>query len=145
MLPNHDQFIKAIQDRKKVCVQFFSRPDNAVLDRVCAPVDYGPGTGPADGLNRYVFLNYTDKTGAPLLSLVPQQITALQVLGDTFDPSAIPSPVTPWSVPREWGCAAPDDKQIASIVASTDISAIKASTPSAPSAPATAPAVTSGT
>ena len=43
MIPNHAQFLAAIKDKKKVCVQFYSKADSGVLDRVCAPMDYGPG------------------------------------------------------------------------------------------------------
>ena len=51
MIPNHTQFTAAIQERKKVFVRFYSKPGSGVLDRVCAPMDYGPGENP-DGLNR---------------------------------------------------------------------------------------------
>jgi hypothetical protein len=86
MIPNHTQFTAAIQDRKRVCVRFYSKPDSGVLDRVCAPMDYGPGENP-DGLNRYWLWDYVNETGLHRIGLVPQQILDLQVLGDVFDPS----------------------------------------------------------
>jgi len=86
MIPNHTQFTAAIEDRKKVCVRFYSKPDNGVLDRVCAPMDYGPGSESKDGLNRYWLWDYANETGAHTIGLVPQQILDLQVLGDGFNP-----------------------------------------------------------
>ena len=52
MIPNHPQFIAAIQAQQKVSVRFYSKPDSGVLDRVCAPMAYGPGGSVPDGLNR---------------------------------------------------------------------------------------------
>ena len=86
MIPNHEQFLAAIKDRKKVNVRFYSKPDSGVLDRVCAPMDYGPGENP-DGLNRYWLWDYASEASDHKLGLVPQQILDLQVLGDVFDPS----------------------------------------------------------
>lgn len=86
MIPNHAQFTAAIADQKKVCVRFYSKPDSGVLDRVCAPMDYGPGENP-DGLNRYWLWDYASDTGTKTLGLLPQQILDLQVLGELFNPT----------------------------------------------------------
>ena len=96
MISNHAQFIAAIHDKKKVCVRFYSKPDSGVLDRVCAPMDYGAGDN-KDGLNRYWLWDYANDTGNHALGLMPQQILDLQVLGEVFDPSQFiigPAPVT---------------------------------------------------
>jgi len=97
MIPNHTQFIAAIQDRKKVWVRFYSKPDSGVLDRVCAPMDYSPGADSKDGLNRYWFWDYASDTGSHTLGLMPQQILDLQVVGEAFDPAQFiikPSPAS---------------------------------------------------
>ena len=93
MIPNHTQFTAAIADKKKVCVRYYSKPDSGVLDRVCAPMDYGPGEN-LDGLNRYWLWDYVNETGSHRIGLVPQQILDLQVLGDGFDPSEFTSETT---------------------------------------------------
>ena len=95
MIPNHPRFLEALNDKKKVSVRFFSKADNGVLDRVCAPISYGPGEN-GDGLNRYWLWDYASTTGEHTLGLVPQQIVELQVLGEMFDPLPFmnePSPV----------------------------------------------------
>ena len=103
MIPNHPRFIEAIHNKNKVCVRFYSEADNGPLDRVCAPMDYGPGSGFDDGLNRYWLWDYANKMGSHTLGLVPQQIMDMQVLGDVFDPSDLQIMPIQWSVAREWG------------------------------------------
>lgn len=87
MIANHEQFIAALKEKRKVRVQFYSKADSGVLDRVCAPMDYGPGSGNKDGLNRYWLWDYASKTGSHTLGLMPQQIVDLQVLGELFAPT----------------------------------------------------------
>src|SRR5437016_3745618 len=55
MIPNHKQFIEAINQKRKVCLRFYSMADTGVVDLVCAPMAYGPGAGIQDGVNRYWF------------------------------------------------------------------------------------------
>jgi len=100
MIPNHAQFIAASQEQKKVWLRFYSTADRGVLDRVCAPMNYGPSTESKDGLNRYWLWDYESKTGAHALGLLPQQIVELKVLGAEFDPAqfrvdSLPAPVAP--------------------------------------------------
>ena len=103
MIPNHKQFIEAIHEKKKVCVRFYSKADSGVLDRVCAPMDYGLGGEIKDELNRYWLWDCANNTGSHTLGLVPQQILDLQVLGEVFDPALLDVRPPQWSVPRDWG------------------------------------------
>ena len=120
MIPNHKQFIEAIHAKKKVCVRFYSKADSGVLDRVCAPMDYGPGGEIKDGLNRYWLWDYTSNTGPHTLGLVPQQIVDLQVLGEVFDPSEFRETPPKWSIARDWGSASqPTDAPIGAPAPST--------------------------
>jgi hypothetical protein len=70
-----------------------------VLDRVCAPMDYGPGGEINDGLNRYWLWDYLGDTGSHNLGLAPEQIVDLQVLGEGFDPATIGVELPPGSAP----------------------------------------------
>jgi hypothetical protein len=103
MIPNHPRFIEAIGQKKKVSVRFYSTADSGVLDRVCAPMDYGPGGGFPDGLHRYWLWDYTSNTDTHTLGLLPQQIVDLQVLGEVFDPAELGASPWEWSIPRDWG------------------------------------------
>jgi hypothetical protein len=103
MIPNHPRFVEAINEKKKVSVSFYSTADSGVLDRVCAPMDYGPGGGNPDGLNRYWLWDYSGTTATHTLGLLPQQIVDLRVLGELFDPAAFGIKPWPWAIPRNWG------------------------------------------
>ena len=103
MIPNHEQFIEAIKERKKVCVRFYSKADSGVIDRVCAPMDYGPGAGIPDGVNRYSLWDYTSNNGSHTLSLLPEQVLDLRALGEVFDPAQIEVRPPHWFIARDWG------------------------------------------
>ena len=94
MISNHEQFLAAITDHKKVCVRFYSKPDSGVLDRVCVPIDYGPGDS-TDGLNRYWLWDDASETADHKLGLVPQQIVDMRILGEVFDPTQFVVPPVP--------------------------------------------------
>ena len=103
MIPNHKEFIQAIIEKKKVCLRLYSTADSGVIDLVCAPMDYGPGGGIQDGVNRYRLWDYTSNNGSHLLALMPEQILDLSVLGAPFDPAEFGAPPPAWSIPRDWG------------------------------------------
>jgi len=110
MIANHAQFIAALDEKRKVRVRFYSQPDSGVLDRVCVPLAYGPGSGNTDGLNRYWLWNEAGDTSTHNLGLVPQQIVDLQVLSEAFDPAELPAgqapgPVSPPAVAEPTGLA----------------------------------------
>ena len=103
MIPNHPRFIEALHEKKKVRVRFYSKADSGVLDLVCAPMDYGPGSEIKDGLNRYWLWDIGSNAGSHTLGLVPQQVVDLQVLGEVFDPAVFGVRPWQWSIPRDWG------------------------------------------
>jgi len=103
MIKNHEQFIEAIKEKKKVCLRFYSKADSGVIDLVCAPMDYGPGAGIPDGINRYSLWDYTSNNGTHTLSLLPEQVLDLRLLGEGFDPQEFGAPPPQWCIPRDWG------------------------------------------
>jgi hypothetical protein len=107
MIPNHPRFLEAIHDKKKVSVRFYSKADSGVVDRTCAPLDYGPGGETEDDLNRYWFWDCATGTAAKVFGLVAEQIVELSVLGEGFDPAQLGVIPPRWSVPREWGAPPP--------------------------------------
>jgi|SRR5579859_2987803 len=102
MIPNHKQFIEAIQEKKKVCLRFYSLADSAVIDLVCAPLDYGQEIGNPGGVNRYWLWDYSSNTGSPTLGLLPEQVLDIRVLGTLFDPAEFGLAPPEWSIPRDW-------------------------------------------
>ena len=102
MIPNHKQFLEAIQEKKKVCLRFYSKADSGVIDLICAPLDYGPGGGMQDGVNGYQLWDYSSNNGSHLLVLLPEQVIDLSILGTGFDPAELGALPAAWSVPRDW-------------------------------------------
>jgi hypothetical protein len=104
MIANHSQFIEALNEKKKVRVRFYSPADSGVVDRVCAPMDYGPGNAAsADGLHRYWLWDCAGTAGVADRGLLPEQVVELQVLGETFDPADFGDHAWPWAIARDWG------------------------------------------
>jgi hypothetical protein len=103
MIPNHPLFIEAINEKKKIRVQFYSIADSGVVDRVCAPLDYGPDAAGQDKLNRYWLWDYAGNPGSHTLGLLPEAIVDLKVLGEVFDPAQLDPRLAPWFTPRDWG------------------------------------------
>jgi hypothetical protein len=103
MIQNHPLFISALHEKKKVRVRFYSEADSGVLDRVCAPMDYGPGNEVKDTLNRYWLWDYARHNGSHVVGLVPKEVLELQVLGEGFGLAEFGSARWPWSIPRDWG------------------------------------------
>ena len=97
MIPNHDQFITAIQEKRKVWIKFYSPADSGVLEHTCAPMDYGPGSEPKDELNRYWLWDYASNAADHTLGLLPKQIVELTVLGELFDPAQCSTAPVPLS------------------------------------------------
>jgi hypothetical protein len=107
MIPNHDQFIVGIQEKRKVCLRFYSKADTGVLDLVCAPLDYGLPAESPDGIKRYSLWDYTSSNGSHTLNLLPEQVLDIRLLGEHFDPAELGAPPATWSIPRNWGPPAP--------------------------------------
>lgn len=105
MIPNHEAFLAAIRDRQKVCVRYYSNADGGVLDRVCAPVDYGPDDPVTDGLNRYWLWEFRENAASALIGLAPEQMVDVRILGESFEPSVIVGVSRKWTVPRAWEAA----------------------------------------
>ena len=51
-------FIDAIIHKRKIRVHFFSIRDNRTINRLCAPLDYGPSRHSKNKDDRYHMWNY---------------------------------------------------------------------------------------
>lgn len=98
-----DIFIQAIYCKKKIKVSFYSKEDEEVIIRICAPMDYGPSRRTIDKSDRFHMWDYESDTEHNTLSLKPEQISNIEVLEETFEPSEFVTWQTNWIVPRDWG------------------------------------------
>lgn len=106
MLPNHSEIIQAIHDRHEVSVVFPSKEDQgAMLERRCAPMDYGPGRISRAQEDRYHFWDFESDSGVNhTLSLTADQIVSVEVLESVFDPATFVNWPTNWHIHRStWG------------------------------------------
>ncbi len=88
-------------------MRFYSKEDRAILQRSCAPLDYGPlRRAKQDLSNRFHFWDFdSDKVSHPL-SLKQEQIVEILFLHDTFDPATFINwdiKRNPWFISRDWG------------------------------------------
>jgi len=101
-----DDFIRAIHEKRKVRVTFYSKEDARNLTRKCAPMDYGPSRRAKRKNNRFHLWDYESDTKMHALSLNPDQIRSMELLDEVFEPSEFVTWNTqssPWLVPRDWG------------------------------------------
>jgi hypothetical protein len=101
-----DTFIQAIRDRKKVTVSFYSKEDQRVMVRKCAPMDYGPSRRTKEKNDRYHLWDYNSDTRIHTLSLNPEQVANIEVLDESFEPSEFvtwDTKKSAWFIPRNWG------------------------------------------
>jgi len=98
-----DDFIQAIHAKRKVRVTFFSKEDQGLLTRKCAPMDYGPSSKAKEKNDRFHLWDYESDKKVHTLSLNPTQVQQLEVLDETFEPSEFVTWVTNWIIKREWG------------------------------------------
>lgn len=101
--PQHDIFIRAIHDRAKLSVTFYSKEDRRELTRTCAPMDYAPGARIGDGIHRYWFWDFDSDTQEHTLGLLDDSIVNIEPLQATFAPADFVTWIPNWAIQRDWG------------------------------------------
>lgn len=98
-----EDFVSAIQEKRKVILHFFSKEDNKIISRKCAPMDIGPSSLAKNKDDRYHFWDYESDTKNHTLSLLPEQIQSIVVTSEFFNPSEFVTWTPSWIIPRDWG------------------------------------------
>lgn len=101
-----NDFVDAIRNKNKVRIRFYSKDDGRFLERVCAPMDYGPSRRAHNKSDRYHLWDFESDKVNHTLSLLPNQIDNMEVLEEHFDPAEFVTWDTtsrPWFVERNWG------------------------------------------
>ena len=106
---NHKEFVNAIHSKSKVYVTFFSKEDDRVIERMCAPMDYGPSKRRGQiidgGKNKYQLWDYDSDTKQHVLPLKSQNIRSLDVVSEKFNPRNdfdFDIDTVEWFIPRNW-------------------------------------------
>jgi len=106
MHSDHQTFVQAIHSKKKLKLTFFSKEDRGYLVRMCAPMDFGPSRSAKDKSERYHFWDYESDKTTHTLSLMPDQVSQIQLTEHHFDPIEFITwdiNKSPWFLPRDWG------------------------------------------
>jgi hypothetical protein len=86
MLVDHDVFIQAVKNKKKVILTFFSGQQYLYLTRLCVPVQF-TSSEKGNSSKCYYFWDSEADVGERLLALKPSQITYMELSDETFDPA----------------------------------------------------------
>jgi hypothetical protein len=80
----HEIFVKAIRDRKRVKLTFFSNEHGDIVDGLFGPIFYRTSRGEEDS-GCYYLWNFESLTGKNFLSLPPSQILSMELTEEPFD------------------------------------------------------------
>ena len=98
----YEIFISSIHDIKLVKIQCDSK-EKGIIERICVPFDHGPSRKYKDGLDRFHFYDLDSPDGKHNLSILPEQLIAIEVQNTVFEPGNYISWTPNWFVKRDWG------------------------------------------
>lgn len=100
------KFISAIRNKQIVVLRFYSKEDVTIIQRTCAPMDFGPSRRAKIKNDRFHLWDYDSDTRSHILSLSPEQVVEIIVLDEHFNPEDIvtwDTQKSSWFVERNWG------------------------------------------
>lgn len=95
-------FIKAIHDRKKILVHFFSPDDREILVTKCAPIDCWSVNGGESSRISYDLWDYEAPGNQGAMTLPEELIVNIEILDEPFDPAEFADWPRRWVVARDW-------------------------------------------
>jgi hypothetical protein len=103
MYQNHELFISAIHNTDLLNLTFNSK-EKGVIQRTCAPLDYGVSRRHNSSQDmRYHLWDYDSSDGEHPLSILPEQVVSIELVGEKFSPSTIIDWTPNWHLNRDWG------------------------------------------
>jgi len=82
---DHNKFVQAVKDRRKVIVTYFSGEYSLYLTKLCVPLQYSPPSGGEDS-DCYYLWDPEGDIGTRVLALPPSQVMYMELSDDTFKP-----------------------------------------------------------
>jgi hypothetical protein len=82
---DHDIFIQAIQQRRRLLLTFVGPKSLQKMGTQCAPLHYSRGQNKGDDLDCYYIWDFEASSGDHFLALPPSKIQRMQLSEDTFD------------------------------------------------------------
>jgi hypothetical protein len=102
MSPHHDLFLQAIHEKKIVALTFNSI-EKGIISRKCICYDYATSNRYKDGNYRYHFHDLDSPDGKHNLSILTEQLLAIEISNEIFEPGDYVKWMPSWSVKRDWG------------------------------------------
>ena len=87
MHEDHEIFIQAVKDRKKIILTYFCGEHSLYLTRLCVPIDYYKPAVSEGGSDCYYFWDSEANVGGRMLRLPPSQVKYMELSDETFDPN----------------------------------------------------------
>jgi len=105
---DHNNFIRAIKDRRKIRLIYSSEDDDSSFfqAKLSAPIDYHPDRRATDKSDCYYFWDFEESNNGNPLILEPDKIISMDLDKETFDPSDFVTwdvREVPWFLKRDWG------------------------------------------
>jgi hypothetical protein len=95
MHSDHDIFVQAVQQRKKIQLAFFTE-QQGYISRLCIPLGYQPETEDDEG--QYCFWHRQDNGQECPLRLSPGEIAVMRLTENEYNPAGLP-PLDPKEFP----------------------------------------------
>lgn len=105
MHADHQTFLDAIRDKRRLSVSFFDRKEKKKRVCVCAPLDFGPLRGALDEAPRYQLWDLEGKRKPHNIVVLAEDLERLEPIEGTFDPAAIITwkfKPNAWAIARDW-------------------------------------------
>lgn len=96
-------FLKGINTKKYLSVDFIAKEDGLLRNRKCVPFDYGESRKYRDNQDRFHFLDLNSPKGSHTLSILPKQVKRIETLDETFEPADYINWEPNWIIERNWG------------------------------------------
>jgi len=84
MHSDHDIFVQAMRDKRKVKLTFSSKEHGGRADKLCGPVFYSASAG-GDDSGCYYLWDFESSSGNHFLVLPPSQIVGIELAEEHFD------------------------------------------------------------
>jgi len=101
----HEAFIYALQQKKRIRIQFFSLEEGIPLHLLCIPLDFGPREHSYYGESIYQCLLPSDNQQYRIIAIRPKQVQSIELSDQDFDPADFIDwdvKDRPWCTQREW-------------------------------------------
>jgi hypothetical protein len=81
---DHNIFVQAIREKRKLKMTFFSKDLGRDVDRICGPVFYSASAG-GDDSGCYLLWDFECGAGNSFMALPPSKIVSMDITEEPFD------------------------------------------------------------